>query len=68
MFSAGLEVLHEIVFEEWGNGETNQNFFIGPNISVRRGRCFATVTALAQATHTAAEPEVQIRTVIGFAF
>ena len=68
MFSVGIEALHEIVFEEWGDGETVQNFFVGPNISVRRGRCFATVTALAQATQTVAEPDVQVRTIVGIAF
>jgi hypothetical protein len=68
MFSAGIEALHEIVFEEWGDGETVQNVFVGPNISVRRGPCFATVTALVQATQTAAEPDVQVRTIVGIAF
>jgi hypothetical protein len=68
MFSAGIEVVHEIVFEEWGEGDIFQNFFVGPNISVRRGRCFATITALAQATQTATEPEVEVRTIVGIAF
>jgi hypothetical protein len=66
--SAGLEVLHEFVFPEWNTNEHSQNFFIGPNLSVRRGRWFATVTALAQATQTADEPDWQIRSIIGVGF
>ncbi len=66
--SAGLEMLHEFVFPKWDASEHTQNFFIGPNLSLRRGRWFATVTALAQATQTADEPDWQIRTIVGFGF
>jgi hypothetical protein len=66
--SAGLEILHEFIFPKWDANEHTQNFFIGPNLSVRRGRWFATVTALAQATQTADEPDWQIRTIVGFGF
>jgi len=66
--SAGIEMIHEIVLPEWKTTQAVNNFFIGPNVSVRRGRCFATVTALAQATRTSDEPDVQLRTIVGFAF
>lgn len=66
--SIGMEMLHEVVFPDWGTDEVAQNFFVGPNVSVRAGEWFATVTALAQATHTTAEPDVQVRTVFGFEF
>jgi hypothetical protein len=67
-FSAGLEMLHEFVFPKWDTNEHRQNFFIGPNVSLRSGRWFATVTALAQATQTADEPDWQVRTIVGFGF
>lgn len=64
-YSVGLEMLHEIIFPDWRGSEATQNFFIGPNLSVRSGRWFATVTALAQATNTADEPDLQVRSIFG---
>ena len=66
--SVGLEMLHEMVFPEWQNTGTIRNFFVGPNISYRRGHWFVTATALAQATRTADEPDLQVRTVVGIGF
>jgi hypothetical protein len=66
--SAGIELLHEFVFPDWRDKERVRNVFIGPNIALRHGRCFATVTALVQATDTADEPDVQVRTIFGFGF
>ena len=66
--SIGMEMLHEVVLPDWGTEEVAQNFFIGPNASLRLGEWFATVTALAQATRTTGEPDVQVRTVFGFEF
>jgi hypothetical protein len=63
--SAGVELLHEFVFPEWRDHKTIRNLFVGPNISIRSGRLFVTATALAQATDTEDEPEVQVRTVFG---
>ncbi len=66
--SVGLELLHEFVLPDWATDRAVNNFFVGPNLSVRHGQWFATITALAQATQTLGEPEVQIRTIFGFAF
>lgn len=63
--SVGVELLHEAVFPEWKNDEGATNFFAGPNVSVRAGRAFLTVTALAQATQTGDEPDFQMRTIFG---
>ena len=63
--SAGLELLHEFVFPEWRDDEKIRNLFVGPNISYRSGNWFATVTALAQATNTTNEPDLQVRTIFG---
>jgi hypothetical protein len=66
--SVGIEFLHEFVFPEWRDQGRIRNVFIGPNIAVRHGRCFATLTALAQATNTGDEPDLQLRTIFGFGF
>lgn len=66
--SVGVEMLHEMVFPEWHDRETIRNFFIGPNVSYRRNNWFITVTAMAQATDTADEADLQLRTIFGIDF
>ena len=63
--SVGIELLHELVFPGWDNEEKLRNVFIGPNVAVRRGNWFVTVTALAQATDTQNEADFQVRTIFG---
>jgi hypothetical protein len=63
--SVGVELLHEFVFPEWRDEEKIRNVFIGPNVAYRHGNWFVTVTALAQATDTAEEPDFQVRTIFG---
>jgi hypothetical protein len=67
-FSVGAELVHEIVFPEWGEEETAQNVFVGPNLSYRRGHWFVTVSALVQATDTVDEPDLQVRSIFGIGF
>lgn len=64
-FSVGLELVHEFLFPEWRDQEKLRNFFIGPNVCYRRSSWFVTVTALAQATDTADEPDLQLRAIVG---
>jgi hypothetical protein len=64
-YSVGLEMLHELIFPAWRGSDETQNFFVGPNLSVRSGRWFATVTALAQVTRTADEADFQVRSIFG---
>jgi hypothetical protein len=66
--SVGLELLHEFVFPDWRDTEKLRNLFVGPNISYRHRTWFVTVTALAQATDTEDEPDLQVRTIFGFGF
>lgn len=66
--SVGLEMLHEIVLPEWRDHENIRNFFVGPNVSYRRGNWFVTASVLAQATDTPDEADVQLRTIFGYAF
>ena len=66
--SVGLEFLHEFVFPDWSDDEKIRNVFVGPNVSYRRQNWFVTVTALAQATDTEDEPDLQLRTIFGIGF
>jgi hypothetical protein len=64
--SVGAEMLHEILLPAWHSSEAENNFFIGPNVSYRGNRWFATVTALAQTTRTEGEADYQVRVIFGF--
>jgi hypothetical protein len=64
--SVGAEMLHEILLPAWKSSQAENNFFLGPNISYRGDRWFATVTALAQTTRTEGEPDYQVRLIVGF--
>jgi len=66
--SVGLELLHEFVLPEWKDHERIRNLFVGPNVAVRHGSWFVTVTALAQATNTGDEPDVEVRMIFGIGF
>jgi hypothetical protein len=63
--SVGVEMLHEVLLPAWHSSEAENNFFIGPNVSYRGNRWFATVTALAQTTRTDGEPDYQVRVIFG---
>ena len=63
--SVGAEMLHEMLLPAWHSSGAEHNFFIGPNVSYRGDRWFATVTALAQTTRTEGEPDYQARLIFG---
>lgn len=66
-FAIGVEGLHEIALPDWeikGRGKV----FAGPNVSLRTGSIWATVTALAQITRAGDEPDFQLRTIFGVLF
>ena len=63
--SVGAEMLHEVLLPAWHSSEAENNFFIGPNVSYRGNRWFATVTALAETTHTEGEADYQVRLIFG---
>ncbi|MEY2504736.1 MAG: hypothetical protein QOG27_1016 [Verrucomicrobiota bacterium] len=66
-FLFGAELLHEIAFPDWSETEPGK-FFAGPNISVRKGNWWVTLTGLAQVTNAGDEPDLQVRTIFGFSF
>jgi hypothetical protein len=63
----GAEFVHEIAFPDWSETEPSK-FFAGPNVSVRKGNWWATLTALGQITSEGDEPDLQVRTIFGFSF
>jgi len=63
--SIGAEILYEIVLPDWKSAKSDHNFFVGPNLSYRGNRWFATVTGLAQVTDAASEPGYQVRLIFG---
>jgi hypothetical protein len=65
--SLGVEMLQETSFPDWQSAGSSTSFFLGPNVSYRSDRWFATVTGLAQATQTGSEPDFQARLIFGVA-
>jgi hypothetical protein len=63
----GAEFVHEVAFPDWSEAEPGK-FFAGPNVSIRQGTWWATLTALAQVTRAGDEPDLQLRTIVGFSF
>lgn len=63
---AGAEFVYEIP-PEWSWGD-RQNFFIGPNLSIRGDECALTTTALFLADGEAVAPEFQLRVLFEFDF
>lgn len=63
----GAEFVHEIAVPDWSETEPGK-FFAGPNISIRHGSWWATLTALGQLTRAGDEPDLQVRTIFGFSF
>jgi hypothetical protein len=66
-FTVGAEALHEIDIPNWDKAEKSV-LWAGPNISVRRGAWYVTVTALARLSDNHDEPGVQTRLITGFEF
>ncbi len=66
-FFVGFEGVHEVEFEEWQDAGDHV-FYIGPNVSFRKGDFFATVTGLFQVTGVDGEPDHQIRLLAGLHF
>jgi hypothetical protein len=65
--SVGAEGLREIAFPEWSRSE-RPVISGGPNISVRFGKWWATLTGLAQITRAPDEPDFQLRATCGYTF
>ena len=66
-FLVGAEMLHEIEFPEWQE-HRDSTVYAGPNISVRAGNWWATVTGLGKLTGGGGEPNFQVRSIVGYSF
>ncbi|MEQ1860256.1 MAG: hypothetical protein ABMA13_09990 [Chthoniobacteraceae bacterium] len=65
--SVGVEARHVIEMPDWENTEPAV-FYVGPNVSYRHGRYFATLAWLWQTTHLEGESDFQTRMIVGFDF
>ena len=65
-FGFGIEGLHEVGIDNWDNAGKGV-FYVGPNATARFGRVWLTAAALWEVTDTA-EPDFQLRTLVGFHF
>jgi len=63
----GLEFLQEIDLPNW-EAAGRSIIFGGPNISLRKGRYFATITGLFRLSDQADEPAMQVRGIFGVDF
>ncbi len=66
-WSVGVEGRHVIEMPDWENTEPGV-FYVGPNVSYRQGRFFATLGWLWQTTHIEGEPDFRPRLIAGFDF
>jgi hypothetical protein len=66
-FYAGAELVHEVGLPDW-NRATRSLVYAGPNVGLRLGRWWATVTPLFQLTRIRSEPDYQARLIIGTEF
>jgi len=65
--AVGVEVLQEVPLGAW-HGPANPEWYLGPNVTVRKGRFYATLTTLFQSTDRQSAPSVQARTIVGVEF
>ena len=66
-FLAGLELVHEWESEDW-DIRSDDELFLGPNISWRNGGFYLTATALWDVLNTKGAPHSQVRLLAGFEF
>lgn len=66
-FLFGAELVHEIDLPDW-SPTGDHIVFGGPNVSYRIGPWWTTLTGLAQLSRVGNEPDLQIRTIFGYAF
>jgi hypothetical protein len=66
-FSIGGEFLNEVAFPGWSRTE-RPVISGGPNVLIRAGKWWATITGLAQFTRAKDEPDFQLRAIAGYTF
>lgn len=63
----GFEGLHEVEFADWSEAGDHV-FYVGPNVSFRKGNFFFTAAGLFQVSDVEGEPDSQLRIITGFTF
>ncbi len=66
-FSAGVEFLHEVAFDDWDETGPSVVYF-GPNAAIRTKSWWLTVSPLFQVTGVDAEPDFMTRVIFGVEF
>ena len=66
-FSLGVEMLHEIEFQEWEDAGDHM-IYLGPNAAYRAGAFSTVIAGLWQATDVAGEPDFQLRVIAAIDF
>ncbi|MGI8602784.1 MAG: hypothetical protein ACR2OZ_07260 [Verrucomicrobiales bacterium] len=65
--SFGFEALHEVELADWSDAGDNV-FYLGPNVSYRKGDFFAVLSPLFQLSDVESEPDFATRLIFGFNF
>jgi hypothetical protein len=60
----GAELKHEVEYADWSEQEEPE-FYLGPNVSYRTGRWFATITPSIQLTNNEENPDYVTRLIVG---
>jgi hypothetical protein len=63
--SAGVELLHEVHMPDWAGARGKGVLYLGPNMSYRAERWWATITPLFQVSDVEDEPDFQMRLLVG---
>ena len=63
----GIEATHEVEFEDWSEAGDHV-FYVGPNMSFRKGNFYATLAPLFQVSGLDDEPDFMTRLIVGFTF
>ncbi len=67
-FLAGLELLHEVRIPDWAGARGKGVFYLGPNVSYRAKKWWATLTPLFQVSDVEDQADFQMRLIFGFSF
>lgn len=62
----GAELIHELAIPDWRGVDANGVMYVGPNVSIRNEKWWATLTPLFQVTDIDDEPDFQMRLLVGF--
>ncbi len=65
-FMVGAELLHELEMPDWAGVRGKGILYVGPNVSYRTEKWWATLTPLFQVSDVEDEPDFQMRLLVGF--